>query len=315
MGRECTGGGFRTFLQELYAGLEGVGVTDQVKNVTSRAGDKLVLSIFPGVDLLGRAFEEAGFCVVRGPDLIFGGDIRRFHPPIGAFWGIIGGPPCQDFSGLRRAAPTGYGLEMLEEYRRVVTEAEPEWWLMENVARVPNCDIAGYVTQRLDVNQAWFTNVSRLRHIQFGSKSGRLLNVTRRVTDVTTRGRFEGAALANDGRSFAKLCQLQGLPEGYDLPGFLVSEKKRAVGNGVPLPMGRALAQAVIEAYGAGVVVQFDLLRRVTPVGVCACGCGRPVEGKARYYDFSCRKRAQRQRERRSVTELSGKCDGPRVQV
>jgi DNA (cytosine-5)-methyltransferase 1 len=44
--------------------------------------------------------------------------------------------------------------------------------------------IPGYVTQRLDVNQAWFCDVTRLRHIQFGSRSGRLLNVTRRsVTD------------------------------------------------------------------------------------------------------------------------------------
>jgi DNA (cytosine-5)-methyltransferase 1 len=271
-------------------------VTDQAKSVTNQG---LILSIFPGVDLLGRAFEEAGFCVVRGPDLLWGGDVRRFHPPAGVFWGVIGGPPCQDFSSARRTAPTGYGLEMLDEYRRVVLEAQAEWWLMENVARVPNCDLAGYVTQRLDVNQAWFSNVSRLRHIQFGSKSGRLLNVTRRVTNVTPRGEREGAALANDSRSFAKLCELQGLPEGFDLPGFLMAEKKRAVGNGVPMVMGQALAQAVKEAYGAGVVIQFDLLRRVTVPGVCACGCGRPVPagGKAKYYDFSCRKRAQRQRE------------------
>ena len=42
--------------------------------------DTLILSIFPGIDLLGHAFEEVGFCVVRGPDLITGGDIRRFKP-------------------------------------------------------------------------------------------------------------------------------------------------------------------------------------------------------------------------------------------
>src|SRR2546430_12673163 len=37
-------------------------------------------------------------CVVRGPDLLWGGDIRRFHPPAGKFDGVIGGPPCQLFS-------------------------------------------------------------------------------------------------------------------------------------------------------------------------------------------------------------------------
>lgn len=93
--------------------------------VTGLDGHRLILSIFPGIDLLGRAFEEAGFCVVRGPDLLWGGDIRRFHPPAGVFLGIVGGPPCQDFSSLRRDEPTGYGLEMITEFLRVVTETQP----------------------------------------------------------------------------------------------------------------------------------------------------------------------------------------------
>lgn len=38
---------------------------------------KLVLSLFPGADLLGMAFEQEGFCVVQGPDVIFGRDVRR----------------------------------------------------------------------------------------------------------------------------------------------------------------------------------------------------------------------------------------------
>jgi DNA (cytosine-5)-methyltransferase 1 len=55
----------------------------------------LVLSLFPGLDGLGLAFELEGFTVVRGPDVLWGGDIRRFSPPAGRFEGIIGGPPCQ----------------------------------------------------------------------------------------------------------------------------------------------------------------------------------------------------------------------------
>lgn len=66
-----------------------------------RGSRGLVLSLFPGIGLLDMAFEEAGFCVVRGPDLLWGGDIRRFHPPAGRFDGVIGGPPCQAFSRLR----------------------------------------------------------------------------------------------------------------------------------------------------------------------------------------------------------------------
>jgi DNA (cytosine-5)-methyltransferase 1 len=55
----------------------------------------LVLSLFPGIGLLDRAFEMEGFCIVRGPDLLWGGDVKTFHPPKGRIDGIIGGPPCQ----------------------------------------------------------------------------------------------------------------------------------------------------------------------------------------------------------------------------
>ena len=265
--------------------------------------NKLILSIFPGVDLLGRAFEEQEFCIVRGPDLLWGGDIRQFSPPAGVFHGIIGGPPCQDFSGLRRTAPTGYGLEMLEEYCRVVYEAGPEWWLMENVARVPSVTELGhtyaaelghaYTIQRLDINEGWYGVSTRLRHIQFGSLTGRQLNVPRLQVTAT-----EGAALACDNRSFDEVKTLQGLPDDFDLPPFKAAEKVKAVGNGVPLNMGRVLAQAVLEAYSRPVIVQCDLAGMVTPVGLCACGCGRQVTGKQKYYDYSCRKRAQRKRDR-----------------
>lgn len=271
--------------------------------MTKLLGHDLVLSIFPGIDLLGRAFEEAGFCIVRGPDLLWGGDIRRFSPPSGVFWGIIGGPPCQDFSGLRRTAPTGNGLAMLKEYKRVVRAARPEWFLMENVARVPDIEIEGYTTQRFDINEGWYGVSTRLRHIQFGSLSGRLLNVTRRRVTAT-----EPAALANDSRNFREVCRLQGLPEDFDLPGFLAVEKVKAVGNGVPLNMGRALAGAIIDAYGQPAIVQLSLSGQPAKPGVCLCGCGRPVTGKQKYAademgdTSTCRKRAQRKRERGSVT-------------
>jgi DNA (cytosine-5)-methyltransferase 1 len=62
--------------------------------------NQLVLSLFPGIGLLDMAFEAEGFCVVRGPDVLWGGDIRNFHPPRCRFDGVIGGPPCQAFSRL-----------------------------------------------------------------------------------------------------------------------------------------------------------------------------------------------------------------------
>lgn len=40
----------------------------------------------------------------------------------------------------------------------------------------------------------------------------------------------------------------QGLPPDFDLPGMTVAGKIKAIGNGVPLAMGRAVAWAVVRA-------------------------------------------------------------------
>lgn len=108
----------------------------------------LILSLFPGIDLLGRGFEEYGFCVVQSGDIILGKDIRHFRGLKNKFDGIVGGSPCQDFSLARRSPPTGYGLEMLNEFKRVVLECSPEWFLLENVPNVPKISIEGYQMQR-----------------------------------------------------------------------------------------------------------------------------------------------------------------------
>ena len=108
----------------------------------------LVLSIFPGIDFLGCAFEEQGYCVVRGPDVIWGGDIREFHPPAGVFQGVIGGPPCQEFSALaplirHNGNEPRFG-NLIPEYERVVSEAQPDWFVMENVRGAPLPTVEGY---------------------------------------------------------------------------------------------------------------------------------------------------------------------------
>lgn len=46
----------------------------------------------------------------------------------------------------------------------------------------------------------------------------------------------------------AEVARQQGLPADFDLPGWTVAGKCKAVGNGVPMAMGRALAKAVKQA-------------------------------------------------------------------
>lgn len=258
--------------------------------------DRLLLSVFPGIDLLGRAFEECGFCVVRGPDLIFGGDIRRFDPPSGVFGGVIGGSPCQDFSTARRTAPTGYGLEMLGEFKRVIERVQPMWWLLENVRTVPDFKVDGYLWQRVDLraSECGLTH-QRLRHFQFGSCDGSLINPSRSITNSVN----ELTPLATEGsrknrRTWSDFVQLQGLPSNFDLPEFSRRGKYKAVGNGVPLEMGRRIAQAVIDR-----AIPLDGESR------CICGCGRSVSGRAKQATPACRKRMQgrRDRERAAVND------------
>jgi hypothetical protein len=91
----------------------------------------LVLSLFPGADLLGRAFEAQGWCVVRGPDILWGGNVDDFQAIAGRFDGVIGGPPCQVHSKAARVGTKA--VDKIPEFLRVVAEAEPAWAVMENV--------------------------------------------------------------------------------------------------------------------------------------------------------------------------------------
>ena len=224
----------------------------------------LVLSLFPGIDMLGRGFDEEGFCVVRGPDLLWGGDIRRFHPPPRVFGGVIGGSPCQDFSRLRRDPPSGYGLEMLREFIRIVTESAATWFLLENVPGVPDICPPGYSVQRIDLNarECGMTQ-NRLRHYQFGHLLGHVITLNREAV----AGHADHCVTAHDDRPFDRICALQGLPQDFDLPGFKQGAKTRAVGNGVPLPMARMVARAIRGA------------RPPSGLRLCLCGCGREVTG------------------------------------
>jgi len=274
----------------------------------------VVLSLFPGIDLLGRGFEAEGFCIVRGPDLIFGQRVETFHIPPQAFIGIIAGPPCQSFSKANRTGQSGHdGDASIAEFRRLVTEGEPDWWLVENVPTVPDISIEGYTVQRLDLNaKECGLRQYRLRHFQFGYKDDCPLipdrdapappeaagghsrdsttNSDRRRGHSTTG--HERTCLASEAtrinrRSFQDFCELQGLPKDFDLPGWSLAFKYRAVGNGVPIPMARVIARAIARrAQSRGATL-------------CLCGCGRRVTGTRQSALPACRKRRERRRKQK----------------
>jgi DNA (cytosine-5)-methyltransferase 1 len=247
---------------------------------------QLVLSLFPGIGLLDMAFEEAGFCVVRGPDLLWGGDIRSFHPPAGKFDGVIGGPPCQMFSIMKRLNPRAgekHG-NMIPEFERVVSEAKPTWFLMENVQDAPTPLVKGYFVETELVRDVWVGGeTNRLRKFAFGTSDIAIVwpgvetlalhkTQPRPAVLASGSGRDVPVAIGGSGKRkktlrdgtvvrsgpnpgararLADMCVGQGLPANFlaDAP-FSEAGKKRMVGNGVPLRMGRAIVAAVKRAIG-----------------------------------------------------------------
>lgn len=250
-------------------------------------GDGLVLSLFPGIGLLDMAFEQEGFCVVRGPDLLWGGDVRGFHPPFGRFDGVIGGPPCQAFSKLRYVNPKcgqKHG-NLIPEFERIVGVAQPSWFVMENVPEAPlPVDVLGYGVRAVLLKDVWVGGVtSRMRRFSFG---GRATAAPQFILPVALHSEPEYAALASGGgrpvpvafirtkdgghrvkkgalrntgykskAAWAEHLRKQGLPPDFlsEAP-FTVAGKLHVVGNGVPLPMGRAIARAVRQALGLPLV-------------------------------------------------------------
>lgn len=240
---------------------------------------QLVLSLFPGIGMLDMAFEAEGFTVVRGPDILWGGDVRSFHPPAGRFDGVIGGPPCQAFSQanvMGRIGRQRLALNLIPEFERCVVEAAPTWFLMENVKQAPLPVVPGYAIRPTLFNNRDAGGVqNRVRRFSLGTRDGRGLHpqpvplqayefapcVTangaqwdsrsartgRGLEDVRPRSRSDRSV-----RMLAHYIRWQGLPDDFlaHAP-FTVAAKVRAVGNGVPLPMGRAIARAVRAAIEA----------------------------------------------------------------
>ncbi len=281
----------------------------EIATITQAHTQKPVLSLFSGIGLLDSGFKRLGYCVVSGPEKILGGDIREFHSVPGVFQGVVGGPPCQDFSRLRRTPPTGEGEELLGEFCRVVQESDAHWFLMENVPAVPDLVVPGYHVQRFDLSPTMLgERQSRLRHFQWGSKCGILLDIHRRRFTGTP----EPCVTASEGkatgrRTWANVCQLQGLPADFDLPSFHKAGKYRAVGNGVHAAVAAEIARAVDAALSA------TDPRTIHNARACACGCGRRLTGKQKCATAACRKRLQKKRESaaavsdREVTGVRGR--------
>lgn len=73
---------------------------------------------------------------LRDVSSLSGDDLRSAAG--GAIAGIIGGPPCQGFSTIGKRDPRDPRRKLLDHYFRLVSEAEPSFFVMENVVGLAN---------------------------------------------------------------------------------------------------------------------------------------------------------------------------------
>lgn len=126
------------------------------------------IDLFSGCGGMSLGFQNAGFEVVAAfdnwkqavdvyrenfdhpiYDLDLGTEeskhiIKSFNPDL-----IIGGPPCQDFSSAGKRDDTLGRADLTISYAEIVNFIKPQWFVMENVARIKNSRILKQAIQIL----------------------------------------------------------------------------------------------------------------------------------------------------------------------
>lgn len=204
------------------------------------------------------AFEEFGFCVVRGPDILLGGDVCKFKAIEGKFDGIIGGPPCKPFSqAIYRVGGAQFAVSgnLVPEFERIVSEAKPKWFVMENVpgSPIPKGAVWSQILEAHDFGASQKRKRRFSSNWYLGPEPVTVKHEDPLPTVVATEHKYFGSPrdTARAGRHYGRRLTIEevnvamGLPQDFETPALTLAKSYEVRGNGVPLQMGRAIAKAI----------------------------------------------------------------------
>lgn len=99
-------------------------------------GGKVILDLCGGSGSWSKPYKDAGYTVQLVTLPIH--DVRTYRLPPYPIWGVLAAPPCTEFShALNRHAryrprDLGAGMEVVNACMRIILQANPRWWALEN---------------------------------------------------------------------------------------------------------------------------------------------------------------------------------------
>lgn len=104
-----------------------------------KPSERIILHLCADTGSDTKPYKDAGYNVIRvGKDI----GVENYHPPKNVH-GIIANPVCTHFSQVRRGkrgvryphtSDHEKGMELVKECLRIIDEAQPDWWVIENPA-------------------------------------------------------------------------------------------------------------------------------------------------------------------------------------
>lgn len=177
------------------------------------------------------------------------------------------GDPCQAHSRARSLVLYTSGHtrfpDMTLDYIRIIEEAQPEWFLRENVPQAPDLSIDGYVIEKFPLNSRWLgEDQDRKRVFWFGSRSSKSIipyldivlfeSGVKYNTLISGYGRLPSMRLKGITSKWTieEGLSQQGLPEDFfRFSPFSDNGKRVAIAEGVHVEVGKILARAIKRAY------------------------------------------------------------------